>query len=487
MKETLIFDLSRKGRRGLQFGAPDLPSKPVEQLVPERFLRQEPADLPEISESEVVRHFIRLSNQNYHVDKNMYPLGSCTMKYNPKINDYTSDLQGFTAMHPLQPDSSAQGSLRLMYELSEMLREIAGMAAVTLQPAAGAHGELTGILLIKKYHESVGSKRSKLLVVDSAHGTNPASAAIANYEIVSVNSNAAGRTDLEDLKAKLTPDVAALMLTNPNTLGLFENDILAIEKLVHENGSLLYMDGANMNALMGITKPGDMGFDIVHYNLHKTFSAPHGGGGPGSGPVGVCEKLVPFMPVPVIEKAVDNGKELYSMNMDKPESIGRMMNFYGNFGVLVRAYTYIRMLGADGVRRVSENAIINANYLLSLLLDKFELPYPKPVMHEFCLSGDRQKKQHNVRTLDIAKRLLDYGFHAPTVYFPLIVSEALMIEPTETETLETLEAFANALLAIADEAENSPELVLNAPTQTPVKRLDEAQASRKLNVCFFGC
>lgn len=487
MKEKLIFDLSRKGRRGVCFGTPDLPSKPVQELIPERFLRSEPADLPELPESEVVRHFIRLSNLNYHVDKNMYPLGSCTMKYNPKINDSTSDLQGFTSMHPLQPEHTAQGSLRLMYELSEMLREIAGMAAVTLQPAAGAHGELTGIFLIKKYHESLGSRRSKLLVVDSAHGTNPASAATANYEIVSVNSNAEGRTDIEDLKTKLTPDVAALMLTNPNTLGLFENDILAIEKLVHENGSLLYMDGANMNALMGITRPGDMGFDIVHYNLHKTFSAPHGGGGPGSGPVGVCDKLVPFLPVPVIEKTEKNGITVYTMNPDKPDSIGRMMNFYGNFAVLVRAYTYIRMLGANGVRRVSENAIINANYLLSRVLEKFELPYPKPVMHEFCLSGDRQKKQHNVRTLDIAKRLLDYGFHAPTIYFPLIVSEALMVEPTETETRETLDAFANALLAIADEAENAPDLVLDAPVKTPVKRLDEAQASRKLNVCCFGC
>ena len=487
MKEKFIFDLSRKGRRGVCFGTPDLPSKPVQELIPESFLRSEPADLPELPESEVVRHFIRLSNLNYHVDKNMYPLGSCTMKYNPKINDSTSDLQGFTSMHPLQPEHTAQGSLRLMYELSEMLREIAGMAAVTLQPAAGAHGELTGIFLIKKYHESLGSRRSKLLVVDSAHGTNPASAATANYEIVSVNSNAEGRTDIEDLKTKLTPDVAALMLTNPNTLGLFENDILAIEKLVHENGSLLYMDGANMNALMGITRPGDMGFDIVHYNLHKTFSAPHGGGGPGSGPVGVCDKLVPFLPVPVIEKTEKNGITVYTMNPDKPDSIGRMMNFYGNFAVLVRAYTYIRMLGANGVRRVSENAIINANYLLSRVLEKFELPYPKPVMHEFCLSGDRQKKQHNVRTLDIAKRLLDYGFHAPTIYFPLIVSEALMVEPTETETRETLDAFADALLAIADEAENDPDLVLDAPVKTPVKRLDEAQASRKLNVCCFGC
>lgn len=487
MKETFIFDLSREGRRGTRPGSPDVPVKPVEQLIPEQYLRSKPADLPELPESEVVRHFIRLSNLNYHVDKNMYPLGSCTMKYNPKINDYTSDLQGFTSMHPLQPQKTAQGTLRLMHELSEMLCEIAGMASVTLQPAAGAHGELTGILLIKKYHESLGSKRNKLLVVDSAHGTNPASAAVANYEIVSVNSNAEGRTDIEDLKMKLTPDVAALMLTNPNTLGLFEKDMLTIEDLVHENGSLLYMDGANMNALMGITRPGDMGFDIVHYNLHKTFSAPHGGGGPGSGPVGVCDKLVPFLPVPVIEKTEKNGSAYYTMNMDRPESIGRMMNFYGNFGVLVRAYTYIRMLGADGVHRVSENAIINANYLLSLLLEKYDLPYPKPVMHEFCLSGDIQKKQHNVRTLDIAKRLLDYGFHAPTIYFPLIVSEALMVEPTETETRETLDAFADALLAIADEAENNPGLVLDAPVKTPVKRLDEAQASRKLNVCCFSC
>ncbi len=487
MKETLIFDLSREGRRGVRFGNPYVGSKPVEELIPRQYLRSQPAALPEIPESEVVRHFIRLSNLNYHVDKNMYPLGSCTMKYNPKINDDTASLGGFTSLHPLQPEETVQGSLWLMYELAEMLSEIAGMAAVTLQPAAGAHGELTGILLIKKYHESRGSHRSKLLVVDSAHGTNPASAAVAGYEIVSVNSNAEGCVDIEDLRMKLTPDIAALMLTNPNTLGLFEKDIEQIEKLVHDNGSLLYIDGANMNALLGITRPGDMGFDIVHYNLHKTFSAPHGGGGPGSGPVGVCEKLVEFLPVPVVEKTENNGSIRYTMNMKKPESIGRMMNFYGNFGVLVRAYTYIRMLGADGLRRVSENAIINANYLLSRLLDTFDLPYPKPVMHEFCLSGDRQKKQHNVRTLDIAKRLLDYGFHAPTIYFPLIVSEALMIEPTETETRETLDAFADALLAIADEAEKNPELVLDAPVSTPVKRLDEAQASRKLNISCSGC
>lgn len=479
MREKLIFELSRKGRKGYSLSGNEFPEQPLENIIPSKFLRTTPAELPEVAESEVVRHFVRLSNLNYHVDKNMYPLGSCTMKYNPKINDYTCDLPGFSALHPLQPGETTQGALQLMYELAEMLREIAGMAAVTLQPAAGAHGELTGILLIKKYHESIGSKRHKLLVVDSAHGTNPASAALAGYDIISVKGNADGRTDLDDLRSKLDGDVAALMLTNPNTIGLFETEILAISKMVHDNGSLLYMDGANMNALLGITRPGDMGFDVVHYNLHKTFAAPHGGGGPGSGPVGVSEKLIPFLPVPVIVKEGTT----YKLSYDRPESIGRMMNFYGNFAVLVRAYTYIRMLGPDGLRRVSENAIINANYLLSLLLESYDLPYPKPVMHEFCLSGDRQKKAHGVKTLDIAKRLLDYGFHAPTIYFPLIVSEALMIEPTETESKETLDVFAQALLSIADEAANNPALVTSAPVTTPVKRLDDAMASRQLNIC----
>lgn len=486
MTEKLIFDLSREGRKGYSLSGNDIPELSIETVLPDKFLRKEPADLPEIPESEVVRHFIRLSNMNYHVDKNMYPLGSCTMKYNPKVNDAACDLAGFSELHPLQPEKTVQGALQMMYELSGMLAEIAGMAAVTLQPAAGAHGELTGILLIKKYHEARGSKRSKLLVVDSAHGTNPASAAIAGYEIISVSSNADGRTDLGDLKAKLDGEVAALMLTNPNTIGLFEKDILTIAQMVHENGSLLYMDGANMNALLGITRPGDMGFDVVHYNLHKSFSAPHGGGGPGSGPVGVCEKLIPYLPVPVIERIETPEGSSFRLNTDHPESIGRMMNFYGNFSVLIRAYTYIRMLGASGLRRVSENAIINANYLLSRLDSRYDLPYPKPVLHEFCLSGDRQKKAHGVKTLDIAKRLLDYGYHAPTIYFPLIVSEALMIEPTETETRETLDLFAEALLCIADEAENSPDLLRSAPVNTPVKRLDEAQASRQLNICCQG-
>jgi glycine dehydrogenase subunit 2 len=483
MKEQLIFDLSRSGRKGYRFSPLDIPEKPAGELIPSKFLRKEAAALPEIPESEVVRHFVRLSNLNYHVDKNMYPLGSCTMKYNPKINDYTCDLPGFSALHPLQPESTAQGALQMMHELAEMLSEIAGMDTVSLQPAAGAHGELTGILLIKKYHAKLGKPRHKLLVVDSAHGTNPASAALGGYQTVSVSSNALGRTNLDDLRAKLDDDVAALMLTNPNTLGLFESEILTIAKMVHDNGSLLYMDGANMNALLGLTRPGDMGFDVVHYNLHKSFSTPHGGGGPGSGPVGVCARLAEFLPVPVVEKYEENGTTMYRLNSDRPDNIGRMMNFYGNFSVLVRAYTYIRMLGAEGLRRVSENAIINANYLLIRLLDHYTLPYPKPVMHEFCLSGDRQKKAHNVKTLDIAKRILDYGFHSPTVYFPLIVSEALMIEPTETESKETLDAFADALIAIAEEASSNPEKVLSAPETTPVRRLDDALASRQLNIC----
>jgi glycine dehydrogenase subunit 2 len=483
MREKLIFEISRKGRKGYSLSGNNFAEFPLDTILPSKFLRTTPAELPEAPESEVVRHFVRLSTLNYHVDKNMYPLGSCTMKYNPKINDYTCDLPGFSALHPLQPGKTTQGALQLMYELAEMLREIAGMAAVTLQPAAGAHGELTGILLIKKYHEARGSKRHKLLVVDSAHGTNPASAALAGYEIISVKGNADGRTDLDDLQSKLDSDVAALMLTNPNTIGLFEKEIQLIAQLVHDNGSLLYMDGANMNALLGIVRPGEMGFDVVHYNLHKTFAAPHGGGGPGSGPVGVSEKLLPYLPVPVIEKLVTEDGTTYKLSCDRQESIGRMMNFYGNFAVLVRAYTYIRMLGPDGVRRVSENAIINANYLLSLLLERYDLPYPKTVLHEFCLSGDRQKKAHGVRTLDIAKRLLDYGFHAPTIYFPLIVSEAIMIEPTETESKETLDIFSQALLSIADEAETNPDLVLSAPVTTPVRRLDEAMASRQLNIC----
>lgn len=483
MTEPLIFEKSRRGCKGYTLPASDVPTEDVAGLIPARFLRAEKADLPEVQENEVVRHFINLSTLNHHVDKGMYPLGSCTMKYNPKVNELTSSLPGLAGIHPLQPGESAQGALKLMYELQEHLREICGMKAVSLQPAAGAHGELCGIFMIRKYHEKHGRARKKVLVPDSAHGTNPASAAIAGYTTVSVKSNEHGLTDLDDLRSKLDEDVAALMLTNPNTLGVFESQILEIADLIHKNGSLLYMDGANMNALLGIARPGDMGFDVVHYNLHKTFSTPHGGGGPGSGPVGVSERLEPFLPVPMVEKKIENGKETYILNYDNPDSIGKMIGFYGNFGIMVRAYTYIRMLGARGLRAVAENAIINANYILSRLRGTYLLPYDEPVMHEFCISGDNQKAK-GVKTLDIAKRILDFGFHAPTIYFPLIVHECMMIEPTESESKETLDEFADVMRQIAREVETNPEIVLNAPHTTPVKRLDDAYASRNINVKY---
>jgi len=483
MTEPLIFEKSKPGRKGYTLPKCDVPAKEVSELIPTPFLRKEKADLPEIQENEVVRHFVKLSTLNHHVDKGMYPLGSCTMKYNPKVNEVTSALPGFSAIHPNQPQETVQGALKLMYELQEWLREICGMKAVSLQPVAGAHGELTGILLIRKYHEKKGRPRKKILVPDSAHGTNPASSAIAGYTTVSVKTNSLGLTDLDDLRAKLDEDVAALMLTNPNTLGIFESQILEISELLHANGSLLYMDGANMNALLGITRPGDMGFDVVHYNLHKTFSTPHGGGGPGSGPIGVSERLVEFLPTPVIEKKESDEEQTYFLNYDLPDSIGKVSGFYGNFSIMVRAYTYLLMHGAKGLRAVSENAIINATYLLSRLRGKFDVPYDGQIMHEFCLSGERQKA-NGVKTLDMAKRLLDFGFHAPTIYFPLIVKECMMIEPTESETKETLDDFASVMLKIAEEAENNPEVVLTAPHNLPVKRLDDAFASRNINVKY---
>jgi glycine dehydrogenase subunit 2 len=442
-------------------------------------LRPESPELPEVSENEIVRHFVRLSNMNYHIDKGFYPLGSCTMKYNPKVNEKTSALPGNAEIHPLEPEKAVQGALELMYNLSEILREIAGMSAVSLQPAAGAQGELTGIMLIRKFHESKGKVRSKILVPDSAHGTNPASVAISGYKAVSIKSNQNGTVDLEDLRQHLDDEVAGMMLTNPNTLGIFETDIPTISKMVHEAGGLMYMDGANLNAIVGLVRPGDMGFDVVHINLHKTFSTPHGGGGPGSGPVAVNDRLKDFLPVPVIEKH----EKSFVMNFDKPNSIGKIHSFMGNFGMLVRAYTYILSHGPDGLRNNSINAVINANYLLSKLSGTYKLPYKTRPMHEFVLSADEQK-QRNVKTLDIAKRLLDYGFHAPTIYFPLIVHEALMIEPTETETKETLDAFAEALLKIDEETKSSPDLLHSAPMTTPIRRLDDAYAARNVNVCF---
>ena len=458
----------------------DLPEKDIADLIPERFLRRDPALLPELTEGEVVRHFTNLSQMNYHVDKGFYPLGSCTMKYNPKANEAAANIGGFRDVHPLQPERLNQGALQLMYELQELLATITGFDAVSLQPAAGAQGELTGVLVMKAYIEATGlSGKHKILIPDSAHGTNPASVVIAGLTPVEVKSNSDGMVDIDDLRNNLDDAVAGMMLTNPNTLGIFERNIATIAELVHEAGGLMYLDGANLNAQMGIVQPGRIGFDVMHINLHKTFSTPHGGGGPGSGPVAVNEKLAPFLPVPMVAKEGEN----YRLDYDRPQSIGKVHSFFGNFGMFVRAYTYIRMNGAKGLRRVSEDAVLNANYLLSRLKGTFKLPFPETPMHEFVLSGDYQQEK-GVKTMDMAKRLLDYGFHAPTIYFPLIVHEALMIEPTETESRETLDAFADAMLAISREVEENPDLVREAPHSTPVKRLNDALAARRLNIVY---
>jgi glycine cleavage system P protein (glycine dehydrogenase) subunit 2 len=479
MPEKLIFELSHNGRKGYTLPKNDVPEKSATGAIPDKLRRHVPAELPEVSENEVVRHFVRLSTLNYHIDKGFYPLGSCTMKYNPKVNEKASSMPGNSELHPMEPEEAIQGALELMYNLADILKEIAGMTAVSLQPAAGAQGELTGIMLIRKFHESKGKVRSKILVPDSAHGTNPASVAISGYKAVSIKSNQNGKVDLEDLRQHLDDEVAGMMLTNPNTLGIFETDIVEISRMVHEVGGLMYMDGANLNAIVGLVRPGDMGFDVVHINLHKTFSTPHGGGGPGSGPVAVNDKLKDFLPVPVVEK--HDGK--FVLNTDRPNSIGKIHSFFGNFGMHVRAYTYILSHGPEGLRGNSVNAVINANYLLSKLRGAFVLPYTARPMHEFVLSADLQKER-GVKTLDIAKRILDYGYHAPTIYFPLIVHEALMIEPTETETKETLDAFADAILKIDNETKTSPEIVRSAPTTAPVRRLDDAFAARNVDVCF---
>ncbi len=473
MPVPLIFAESKVGRKGYTLPELDVPSKAG--LLPERFLRKSDLHLPEVSEGSVMRHFVNLSIQNHHVDKGFYPLGSCTMKYNPKINEKTARLEGFSSLHPFQPSAMAQGALRLMRELSRALCEITGMKAITLQPAAGAHGELTALLLMRAYHIHQGNARKKVIIPDSAHGTNPASIVAAGYSVVQIPSDAFGLVDLTALEAALDEDTAAFMITNPNTLGIFECGVDKIARMVHKVGALLYMDGANMNALMGIARPGDMGFDAVHLNLHKTFSTPHGGGGPGSGPVAVNAKLEPFLPMPVID-VKDEG---YIFDYDRPLSIGRVGSYYGNFAILVRAYTYILMMGWQGLTKASVCAIVNANYLRKKLQDVYDLPLGKFTLHEAVFSGSRQAKR-GVRTKEIAKRLLDFGFHAPTVYFPLIVPEAMMIEPTETETQETLDAFAEALLMIDKEIDSNPEMVRTAPHTTPVRQLDEVAANRKL-------
>jgi len=481
MYTKLIFELSKEGRIGHVLPKVDVPARDLTEYIPDNFLRDKAAEFPQVPENEVVRHFVNLSVLNHHVDKAFYPLGSCTMKYNPKINEQVASWTGFSALHPDQPQSASQGALELMYDLQKYLMEISGFDGITLQPAAGAHGELVGMLLIQKYHKMKKRNRSTILVPDSAHGTNPASARIAGFKkVVSIPSDAQGRVDIKALKDQVNEDVAAIMLTNPSTLGIFEDQLREIRALMDSVDALMYMDGANMNALFGIVRPGDLGFDVMHLNLHKSFSTPHGGGGPGSGPVAVNKKLIDYLPQPIVEKT-DSG---FKLKDDLPDSIGRVHSFAGNFGMYIRAYAYIRMLGKEGVPQIARHAIINANYLRKRLSSAYELGYDAPTMHEFVISAEKQK-QKGAKALDIAKRLLDFGMHPPTIYFPLIVKEAMMIEPTETESKEMLDFFADALLTINKEIEQDAEALHRAPLTTPVKRLDEAGAARNLDVNFF--
>lgn len=473
--QPLIFELSKPGRIGYSLPEMDVPEVDIHDLLPADYIRTEEPGLPEVSELDIMRHYTALSNRNHGVDSGFYPLGSCTMKYNPKINEEVARFNGFAHLHPLQDESTVQGALELMYDLQEHLKEITGMDEVTLQPAAGAHGEWTGLMLIRAYHEANGdTKRTKVIVPDSAHGTNPASATVAGFETVTVRSNERGLVDLEDLRRVVNEETAALMLTNPNTLGLFEEEIIEMTDIVHQAGGKIYYDGANLNAVLSKARPGDMGFDVVHLNLHKTFTGPHGGGGPGSGPVGVKADLIPFLPKPIITKRGTT----FVLDYDRPQSIGRVKPYYGNFSINVRAYTYIRSMGPDGLKAVSEYAVLNANYMMRRLAPYYDLPYGQHCKHEFVLSGRRQKKL-GVRALDIAKRLLDFGYHPPTIYFPLNVEECMMIEPTETESKETLDGFIDVMIQIAKEAEENPKIVQEAPHSTVVGRLDEATAARK--------
>ncbi|KMK76974.1 aminomethyl-transferring glycine dehydrogenase subunit GcvPB [Alkalihalobacillus pseudalcaliphilus] len=473
--QALIFELSKQERVGHSLPDLDIDEMNLDELLPAEFVRQEDAELPEVSELQIMRHYTALSKRNHGVDSGFYPLGSCTMKYNPKINEDVARIDGLANVHPYQPVDQVQGSLELLHELQTSLAEITGMDEVTLQPAAGAHGEWTGLMLIRAFHEKNGDfKRTKVIVPDSAHGTNPASATVAGLESVTVNTDENGLVDLEHLRSVVGEDTAALMLTNPNTLGLFESYIVEMAEIVHAAGGKLYYDGANSNAILGISRPGDMGFDVVHLNLHKTFTGPHGGGGPGSGPVGVKKDLIPFLPTPIIVKT-ESG---YDLDYNRPETIGRVKPYYGNYGINVRAYTYIRTMGPVGLKQVSEFAVLNANYMMRRLEPHFDLPYTQHCKHEFVLSGRRQKKL-GVRTLDIAKRLLDFGYHPPTIYFPLNVEECMMIEPTETESKETLDEFIDAMIQIAKETEENPEIVQEAPHHTVIGRLDETTAARK--------
>jgi glycine dehydrogenase subunit 2 len=468
-------DLSRPGRRAWSFPALDVP----EREVPGEFARRERPALPEVAERDLVRHFTRLSQMNYGVDTGFYPLGSCSMKYNPKVAEAGAGLPGFQRLHPHQPESTVQGALELLWRLDRALCELTGMAAVTFQPPAGASGELTGLLIMRGYHSKNGNPRKKVVIPDSAHGTNPASVTMAGYEVVQVPSDARGLVDLSALEKLVDEEVAGLMLTNPNTLGLFEEEIQGIARAMHEVGGLLYYDGANLNAIMGRVRPGDMGFDIVHMNTHKTFATPHGGGGPGAGPVAVSRRLQPFLPSPVVARDEEAGR--FRLDHDRPDSIGRIHGFGGNFGVLVRAYAYVFMHGGNGVKAVAERAVLNANYLAALVKETYPLAYPGRPMHEFVATA-KPLRRHGVRAMDVAKRLIDLGFHPSTVYFPLVVEEAMMVEPTETESKETLDAFAEAMLQAAREAQSDAETLRRSPTTTPVRRLDEARAARHLKL-----
>jgi len=471
--DAYIYDLSRPGRTGVDMPAPDVPETPI----PAEFLRED-LPLPELSLPQVARHYLRLSQKNYAVDKGFYPLGSCTMKYNPKVNEWAARLPGFAAIHPWQDPSTVQGAMGLMYDLQQMIAEIAGFDAVSLQPAAGAHGEFAGVLIMRAAQRARGeTQRHKILVPDSAHGTNPASTAMAGFTAVQIASDKDGNVDIDALKAALDDEVIGIMITNPNTLGLFESHLVEVARLVHEAGGLVYGDGANLNAIMGIVRPGDLGIDVMHFNLHKTFSTPHGGGGPGSGPVGVKAELAQFLPGPVVDLNDEEGEYFWQQ---PTQSIGRIKSFHGNFGVMIKAYTYIRMHGADGLREVSETAVLNANYMQARILQMGDYPIPyghRHCMHETVAQG-KIPGAEDVHTLDIAKRLIDYDYHPPTIYFPLIVHEALMIEPTETEDKETIDTFLETLDVIADEARSNPDLLHEAPVNAPTRRLDEVRAAR---------
>jgi glycine dehydrogenase subunit 2 len=478
--EPLLFEISRAGRLGVEMPDCDVPSVSASDLLPADALRRD-LPLPELSEPEVIRHYTLLSQRNYSIDSGFYPLGSCTMKYNPKINEEVARLPGFARLHPLLPDTAAQGTLEVMHEMQHILAEIAGMDAVSLQPAAGAHGELLGLMLIKAYHDDHGqAHRDTILVPEAAHGTNPASAARCGYKTATVKSDGRGRVDLAHLKSLLSDNVAGLMLTNPNTLGLFEDDIAEICALIHHTGGLVYCDGANMNALVGRARPGDMGFDVMHFNLHKTFSSPHGGGGPGSGPVAVKGILEPYLPVP----QVVHGGEGFRLDFDRPKSVGKIHGYFGSFLCILRAYAYISYYGRERLAQVAENAVLNANYVRVGLQNAFDVAFNEMCMHECVFTARRQQRAHGIKALDIAKRLMDFGYHPPTIYFPLIVAEALMVEPTETESKETLDKFIAAMCRIAEDIEQDPEIVKSAPHFTPVRKLDEAKAARSPCLCW---